>query len=294
MRFSADCVPCLLHRIVYQTDLVAPERRDEAVEEALHIISSGFPRRENSAKLATKVHRRVYEIIRNDDPYKDLKVRSNQAAKDVLPVARTFVEGARDRLAAACQVAIAGNVMDFGIDVGMEGPEAFAKKFDALLGEGLQVNEVEKLRRSASCAKTIYYLVDNCGEIVLDRFLVEELRSYGAKVIGVVKGEPILTDAVESDIYDTGMDDVFDSWTTTGVYAVGLDLDRNQELAEMLGNADLVVSKGMANYESLSDEDLPRVAYLLRAKCRPVAAAIGAKKDDNVVRVVLKERGGRC
>jgi uncharacterized protein with ATP-grasp and redox domains len=288
MRFSADCVPCLLHRVVYQTDLVAPQRRDQAVEEALHIIAAGYPQRENSAKLATRVHSRVYEVIADDDPYRDLKVRSNQAAKDVLPVAQRFIEAAEDRLSAACQVAIAGNVMDFGIDVGMDGPEAFGKRFGALLQEGLQVNEVERLRSLASGAKTIYYLIDNCGEIVLDRFLVKELQRQGAKVVGVVKGAPILTDAIEGDLYDTGMDQVFDEWTTTGVFAVGLDLDRTPDLRAKLMQADLVISKGMANFESLSDEGLLRVAYLFRAKCRPVAEAIGAKKDDNVVRVIAR------
>jgi len=289
MRFSADCVPCLLHRVVYQTDLVAPQRRDEAVEEALHIIAAGYPQGENSAKLATRVHMRAYEVIRDDDPYRDLKVRSNQAAMDVLPVAQKYIEAAQDRLIAACQVAIAGNVMDFGIDVGMDGPEAFGKRFGALLKEGLQVNDVERLRALASKAKVIYYLVDNCGEIVLDRFLVRELQGLGAKVVGVVKGAPILTDAVEGDLYDTGMDDVFDEWVTTGVFAVGLDLDRNSDLKDRLMRSDLVISKGMANFESLSDEALPRVAYLFRAKCRPVADAIGAKKDDNVVRVIVSE-----
>jgi damage-control phosphatase, subfamily I len=274
--------------VVYETDLVASERRDQTVEEALHIIASGYPSRENSAKLATRVHQRVYEVL-GRDPYIDLKRRSNLAAMAVLPMAERFIDQAGDRLTAACQVAIAGNVMDFGIDVGMEGPEDFGPRFEVLLREGLQVDEVQKLRKLAENAKEIYYLVDNCGEIVLDHFLVKELQSFGAKVVGVIKGAPILTDVVEEDLKATGMDKAFDSWTTTGTFAVGVDLDRAPELRCALKDADLVIAKGMANFESLSDETLPRVAYLLRAKCYPVAEAIGAKKDDNVVRVIERK-----
>ena len=289
MRFSPDCVPCLLNRVVYETDLVAPERREESMEAALHLISNGYACRENSAVLATRVHRAVYDAIGNNDPYLDLKVRSNAAAKAVLPLAEEFIEKAEDRLKAACQVAIAGNVMDFGINVGLDGPEGFGQVFQKILKEGLQVNDVERLRSLASHTKMVCYLTDNCGEIVLDRFLVRELQGMGAEVVGVVKGAPILTDATEDDLRATGMDKVFDSWTTTEAFAIGVDLSLAKGLKRMLRDADLVVSKGMANFESLSDESLPRVAYLLRAKCRPVAQSIGAKKDDNVVRVILNQ-----
>ncbi|OPY34517.1 MAG: hypothetical protein A4E32_00246 [Methanomassiliicoccales archaeon PtaU1.Bin124] len=286
MRFSADCVPCLLNRVVYETDLVAPERREEAMEAALHEINNGFSGRENSAKLATRVHRMVYDIIGDPDPYLDLKERSNEAARSVLPAAKRFIDGSEDRLKAACQVAIAGNVMDFGIDVGLDGPEGFGRKFQEILAEGLQVDDVDRLRSHASRAKNIIFLTDNSGEIVLDQFLVRELQALGAKVTGVVKGEAIITDATEKDLHETGMDGIFDEWTTTGMFAIGVDLDRSPPLRNMLGKADLVVSKGMANFEALSDDGLKNVAYLLRAKCRPVAESIGAKKDDNVVRVI--------
>jgi uncharacterized protein with ATP-grasp and redox domains len=259
------------------------------MREALAIIAEGYPKSENSAKLATKVHRQVYQVIGSSDPYLDLKRRSNLAALSVVPKAESYISRSKDRLEAACLVAIVGNVMDFGIDVGLDGPEAFTRCFDPLLAQGLEVNDVAKLQRSLSRSKKVIYLMDNCGEIVLDRFLVQEIRSMGVEVVGVVKGEPILTDVTLDDLRSTGMDKVFDSCITTGTFAVGLDLEKVPALKKTLTEADLVISKGMANFEALSDEGLPRLAYLLRAKCRPVAAAIGAEKDQNVVRVVTRD-----
>jgi len=289
MRFSADCVPCLLNRVIYQTDLVDPSRRDVAVAEALKIIAEGYPKGINSAKLASKVHKKAYEAAGSDDPYLDLKRRSNEAVSKVVPEAKAFIESSKDRLEAACIVAIAGNVMDFGIKVGMDGPEEFTKEFRSLIAQGLQVNDVGRLRELLRGAKRAHYLLDNCGELILDRFLVEEIRSMGIEVIGVVKGEPILTDVTAAELIATGMDKVFDSWTTTGVFAVGLDLDRVPSLRRDLEASDLIISKGMANFEALSDDRLPKVAFLLRAKCRPVAKAIGAEKDQNVVRVIERK-----
>lgn len=289
MRFAAECVPCLLNRVIYETDLIDPGKREEAVRGALAIIAEGYPKGENSAKLATKVHRQVYHIIGDDDPYLDLKRRSNTAALSVVPKAETYISRSKDRLEAACLVAIIGNVMDFGIDVGLDGPEAFNKCFDPLLEQGIEVNDVAKLREMLARSKKVIYLLDNSGEIVLDRFLVQEIQSMGVEVIGAAKGEPILTDVTLDDLRSTGMDQVFDSCITTGTFAVGLDLDKVPNLKRILNEANLVISKGMANFEALSDEDLPNVAYLLRAKCNPVAKAIGAKKDQNVVRVVARD-----
>jgi uncharacterized protein with ATP-grasp and redox domains len=107
-------------------------------------------------------------------------------------------------------------------------------------------------------------------------------------VVGVVKGEPILTDVTEADLRTTGMDKVFDVCMTTGAFAIGIDMNLiGQPLREELEHADLIISKGMANFESLSDQKLPRVAYLMRTKCRPVAEAIGAGEDQNVVRLCV-------
>jgi hypothetical protein len=132
--------------------------------------------------------------------------------------------------------------------------------------------------------------MDNCGEIVFDRLLVNELKSMGVRVVGVVKGEPILTDVTEADLRTTGMDKVFDVCLTTGSFAIGIDTDLiGEELGLELDQADLIISKGMANFESLSDKKYPRVAYLMRTKCRPVAEAIGAGRDQNVVKLLVSK-----
>jgi uncharacterized protein with ATP-grasp and redox domains len=73
---------------------------------------------------------------------------------------------------------------------------------------------------------------------------------------------------------------------TTGSNAVGVSLrEAPPELLEALRSSDLIISKGMANYESLSDAGFRPMAYLLRAKCEPVATSIGAKKGMNVARL---------
>jgi len=286
MQFSPECVPCLLNRVIYEVELVAPDKVEEAVVESLHIISSEYPKGMNSAALATKVHERAYAISGSADPYVDLKERSDIAAELVFPRAKEFVDSSKDKLRAAALCAIAGNVLDFGIDIGFERPEELGKKFDGLVSEGLGIDDLEKAKRLLRRAKTVVYLLDNCGESVFDRLLVKEIKSFGPKVLGVVKGAPILTDVTMEDARRAHLDQCFDEVLSTESFAVGIDVLRiPARLRAELENADLIVSKGMANFESLSDEGYRPVLYLMRAKCGAVARSIGAKPKDNIAKL---------
>jgi len=288
MKFAPECVPCLLNRVLYEVQLVAPEKAEEAMMSSLAIMDRLYRQDMNSARLATKVHRAAYDISASKDPYAELKRRSDEVAERIFPRAKAFVEQSENRLEAAVVCVIAGNVLDFGIEVGIETPEQLERSFQTLVAEGLAVNDLAQVRELLRHSKKVLYLLDNCGESVFDRLLVREIKRFGVRVIGVVKGEPILTDVTMEDAKRAHLDREFDEILSTGQLAVGLDIDRvGDRLAEELRSADLIIAKGMANFEALSDEQLGPIHYLMRAKCSPVARAIGAKRNDNVARLAL-------
>lgn len=290
MEMAPECVPCLLGRVLYEVDLCDPRRSAAAMRDSLRILNEGFIPGANSAEVATRVHDRVYRLLDCSDPYTELKVRSQEVARDLIPRAQCLIESSPDRLEAAILAAIAGNVMDFGIQ-GLDDPTALSRQFDSLVRQGLDVNDLERMRKVLERARRVLYLTDNCGEEVLDALLVQEIRACGPKVVGVFKGEPILTDVTMEDARRSGAMKEFDEVLTTGMFAVGIDVDRmGDKLRKEMETADLIISKGMANFESLSDAGFGPIAYLMRAKCRPVAEAVGARKGDNVLRLV--ERGG--
>ncbi len=287
MRFSAECVPCLLNRVLYEVNLVAPDKAEKAMAASLEILDEKYAKRMNSALLATEVHRAVYAIAGSKDPYEKLKVTSDEVALGIFPRAEALVDQAKDRLEAAALCSVAGNVIDFGIEASVETPEQLAKQFQFIVAEGFAVNDLQKAKKKLVKAKKVLYLLDNCGESVLDRLLAREIRAMGPKVIGVVKGKPILTDVTMEDALRVGLDKEFDGLLSTGQFAVGLNpVKAGTKLRRELGTVDVIISKGMANFEALGERQLPPTLYLMRAKCRPVAAAIGAKRNDNVARLI--------
>jgi len=286
MQMDPECVPCLLRRVLFETELVAPERSLDVMKNSLEILSAGFGRGVNSAELATEVHRRAYSDMGSRDPYRELKRRADEVALSLVPRAEELIESSDDRLRAAALCAIAGNVMDFGIGKGFDDPVDLVGAFDSIIDQPLGVDDLPRVREILESSDRILYMLDNCGEQVFDKLLVREIQALGVTVVGVVKGEPVLTDVTREDAERSSISKSFDEMVDTGTYAIGVSVERmGDELRSEMENVDMILAKGMANFEALSDHHYRPIAYFMRAKCWPVARSIGARKDDNVVRL---------
>jgi uncharacterized protein with ATP-grasp and redox domains len=181
-----------------------------------------------------------------------------------------------------------GNVLDFGIQGGLDGPEGLEDAFQGLVAQGLGRDDTDVMAELLVPGARVAYLTDNCGEIVLDQLLLEELSTRGCTVTLVVKGDPVLTDATREDVEQLGLERLVDAVVDTGPLAVGVDLATVPgETRAAIEDADVVISKGMANLESLSDTDIRPIAYLLRTKCDPVARTVGEAKDINCAKLFL-------
>jgi uncharacterized protein with ATP-grasp and redox domains len=287
VRIHPECVPCLLARVRFESELVAPERAMDALLAAAAEIGRSCPN-DVSAQVATRAHRAAYDALGARDPYAEQKRLSNQVALKILPRARDMygMSAPGDRLRVATLLSIVGNVLDFGISGGLDGPGGLEDAFEGLVAQGLGRDDTDAMGMLLVPGAQVAYLTDNCGEVVFDQVLLEEIRGRGCKVDLVVKGDPILTDATREDAQELGLDRLVDRVLDTGPLAVGVDIETvPDETRSAIVDADLVISKGMANLESLSDSEVRPIAYLLRTKCDPVARTVGEAKDINVAKL---------
>lgn len=280
----------MIRRVLFETMEVDPSKSVETVKYASAALGRLFEDDVCSAVVATEVHKGVYELLGDNDPYRDLKLKSNEVALELYPFAERFVAKSRDKLRAAFLCAVVGNVLDFGIGTGFDHPGTLRKEFRNLLDEGLGHDDTPRIRRKLRKGTKVAYLLDNCGEVVFDRLALRQLKGLGADVTLVVKEEPILTDVTMKDIEGLGMEDLVGRIVEAPGFAVGIDLPSIEgTFGSLLKDQELVIAKGMANFESLSETDLAPIAFLLRTKCTPVAENIGLDKDINAVK--LFERG---
>ena len=291
MEIMPECIPCLLKRILFQARLADNGTEFDALRAAMAAFSEGLREGRNSAEMATEVHKAAYRAMGVKDPYIRLKIRADEVAGEHIDDASEHISSSGDRIRAAILIASVGNVMDFGIGKAIDDPDEFRKEFRGLIGQGIGHDDTEAVKEILSRAKSVVYLFDNCGESQMDKLLIREIRKAGTRVTGVVRGEPILNDVTLSDAERIGLDKETDSLHTTSEFRIGINLDAlTADLRNEMASADLIISKGMANFESLSDQDVPvPVAFILRSKCVPVADALGIPTGVNAV--VLKYPG---
>jgi hypothetical protein len=291
MKLSSECVPCLLKRAAYEVELCAPEKVMDAVVACSEVAATQIREGMSSVEFATMIHKRAYDLIGVKDPYSDLKKRSNKIALALFPEAERYVARSKDPIRAAMLVSIIGNVLDFGIEGSIDDPESLKKGFKGLLAERLDCDDSKKIKKLIEGSKEIFFLVDNCGEIVFDRILLKIMGDMGKKIVLVIKGEPILTDVTRRDLKGLGIEKLVDEIVETEGVAVGLNLwteGVNSSLKRRMKKAELIISKGMANFEALSEYRWKTVAYLLRSKCDTVSNELGVGKDVSVIKLVME------
>ncbi len=284
MKTHPRCAPCLLSRVQFEAELSTKDitLQKKAVLAGIEVLRRYLVDGAPATHISTKIHREAYRILGDIDPYKDKKGQSNKAAIKLLPSVQKFVSE-KDSFRRAVLVAIVGNSFDFGV-LGYDADKEIAKEIILKqLGNGLDVDDTEKIK---GLLRDVVYLADNSGEIIFDTLLFEEIKKLGGRITLVVRGAPILNDVTMKEVAELGLDREVDRVLTTGSNAVGVCLEEAPpELVEALGKASLIISKGMANYETMSEYDFRPIAYLLKTKCETVAEAFGLRKNMNVAKV---------
>lgn len=284
MKIHPRCAPCLLSRVQFEAELSTGDvaLQKKAVLAGIEVLRKYLVDGAPATHLSTKIHREAYRVLGDSDPYRKKKQQSNEAAWKLLPLARDFVSQ-EDSFRRVVLASIVGNSFDFGV-LGYDADKETA--VEAMLMQFERGLDVDDTGRMKSLLGDVVYLADNCGEIVFDTLLFEEIRKLGGRITLVVRGAPILNDVTMKEVMELGIDRKVERVLTTGSNAIGVCMkEAPQELVEALGNASLIISKGMANYETMSEYDFKPIAYLLKTKCESVAEAMGLRKNMNVARV---------
>jgi uncharacterized protein with ATP-grasp and redox domains len=285
MKISPVCPACLLNRVYMESRMVTDDEEKifKAVGESLKILTERYPLKEINAVIATELHRKVYEILGVEDPYREVKEKANNVALRFLPTIKDFVKKQSDTFKAAAIVSIIGNTFDYGV-MGhnvADAEDAFMEYFKQQYSKGLAIDHMNEIKEL--CRGYVVYLTDNAGEIVLDTIFMEEIKKLSERLTVVVRGKPILSDATLEDAKLAKIDEIADEILTNGKGAIGIiEEELPPETLERLENADIIIAKGMANYECLSEGRFKPIAFLLTAKCEPVAKTIGVSVGDMV------------
>lgn len=280
MNTSLDCIPCFVRQTLEASRNVTdnPAVHEQIMREVLRWMSD-MDMSLSPPALAQRIHRRLSELTAVTDPYREEKDLHNEMALKLLPGLREQVAASGDPLMTAAHLAIAGNIIDLGAKSGLDESEVH----DALLhaSEKPLEGDLGEFRNEVAQAKTILYLADNCGEIVFDTLLIEQLGPQ--RVTLAVRGMPIINDATLEDAVIAGLDQIVPT-IGNGSDAPGTVLDEcSAEFRAAFESTDLIISKGQGNFETLSHCG-KNIFFLLKVKCPVVAESVGLPVGTHVLR----------
>lgn len=275
MRIQEKCIPCTVNQAIKVADMVGLEDKSELLRKVFTYLSRVDFNTSSTPELIGEIFTFLKREIGNGDPYKETRVHYNKMFLEQIPDLEQEIDDAKNPFLEAIKYAIIGNIIDFNPihNLLLSDIEAC---FLRLKREQLEINDSNLLMQEIINADTILYLGDNCGEICLDKILIKKIVKLNpaCHVFFGTRGEAVVNDSLEEDAYFVGIED-YATVISNGDSSMGTVLYRtSKRFQEIYRNADIVIAKGQANYECLSNEN-KNIFFLLMTKCSVIANDIG-------------------
>lgn len=293
MLAQLQCLPCILDDVIGAMELLHLSRKleEKIIKECLQYLGRNFNTKTIPSYYITKVHRILKQRAGIKVPFRKLRMNCNQAgvkiALNVVKKSKSF--SGLNRFKYLVKWTIAGNLLDFrtvGTGYGLR-----TEKIERLLAknvkEGLSIDQIKNLYWAVRKAnKKILYVLDNVGEIAIDRLLISELVQMGNSVTAAVRGGAITSDVVMEDARKVDLLSSGAKIILAGTDTLGISWqEKSKHLTAALKTADIVITKGQANYYVVSEyrREIPgRVFCLFATKCEPVSQVFGLKGKVNL------------
>ena len=290
MKATLDCLECIARQTLraarIATDDTTIQRR--IMDDTMARIPA-MDLNDSPASLSMTAYQLSAAHSGNADPYRELKRAQNELAVSLEGAMRQRIQDSAQPLETALHLAAAGNVIDLGI---LESHQIdIVTVIEEVLRERFAVDHTDDLKRALERSNDLLYLLDNAGEIVFDKLLIEVLQQY-TPVTAVVKGAPMLNDVTREDAEFVGLTAVCEVIDNGGAF-IGSPLNQvPSEFLDRMAAADIIIGKGQGNYETIDEFD-GNVFLILRAKCQIIATHMGVRFGQ-VGLISTRRRSGLC
>jgi damage-control phosphatase, subfamily I len=270
VRVHPDCFPCFLKQTVFALKLATSDQelQERVIKSVLEDIAAADTSKP-PAYATTFIHRKIRRML-GADPFSQIKSEYNKIALGLCTSLKSMMKESNDPLRTAVRLSIAGNVIDFGVFTSVDISGSIRRAVE----EDLACDEYKAFSSRLNDVQKVLFLTDNSGEIVFDRLLIERLVAEGKRVEAVVKGAPVINDSTIEDARESGLTEVCEV-TENGSDCVGtIPGEITKEVLDKLMAAEMVISKGQANFETLADMD-KEIFFLFQSKCEVISRELG-------------------
>lgn len=298
------CVPCVIEQAIDSLDrkLDIPDSDkwdtiDKIIKvfEEINLTNKESIYRKSPAYLCGLALGTVSKNNGGGDYYIYQKNYWNKKALEIYPELKKIIYGENESLLIAVKLSIIGNIIDFGvgslikkIDKNINSrniqEELIYIVEDILKNGSFKIFNWENFCCSVKDSKKIVYIADNCGEIVFDRLLIEMLGSD--KITLIVRSKPMLNDITikeASSIFEnTKISNIIEDGSYTPMPGFSFNYASEKSI-NLIEEADLIISKGMGNFESLINESDERYYFLMVSKCDVISEYLGVDLNNLIM-----------
>ena len=285
MNIEETCVNCIINQSAKVASAIeADANLTQKLISSVTQSSKSFSFLKTPPEVAADVYEMMALIAKKTDLYEKHKKISTQKALSYVPFLEQKILQSSTKLLTATKIAIAGNVIDLAAEIEFDLADEIEKIFETDFGH----NDFEKLQKMLENAKTLLIIGDNVGEHIFDYLFTQTLQEiYPLLYISyMVRGVPIINDITIKEAKEAGFDKLC-NLIDSGVNTPGFIYNRaNEKSQKLFDEADVVITKGMGNYECLSPSPRKNLCYLLKVKCSVVASSLEKNLGDIVCKVV--------
>ena len=279
MNLTPTCVTCIFSQSLRVCETLQVD--NETTKKVLDSIAgqiSEWSFKQTPPQVAARVYPEIAKLLQTDDIYYDFKRKATEHAKAFIPFVEEIIDKHNDKFYASLKAAVAGNVIDLAAQQQFDLEEEVVKVFDS----PFEIDDSEELRKILQSSKNLLVVGDNAGEHLFDKVMMKCLKENfeNLNIFYAVRGKPIINDITIKEALEAGIDEVAEI-VDSGVDTPGLDLNRaSDKMLSVYKQADVVLAKGMGNYESLNGISTRPTFFLLKVKCSVVAQSLEANVGD--------------
>lgn len=290
-----DCIPCILDDARGAIDFLTSDEdlKRRIMKECLQFLAENCDLKKEPSIYITEIHRIIKKITNIRLPFAERRKLCNQLGLELEKRIQTdSIQDSFEKFSELVRWSIAGNTLDFrtvgtGYDFNIDEVE---KELISLVNN-LDVDQILQIYENVKIAKRILFIHDNVGEIAIDKLLIKAIKLLeNIKIISVVRGGAITSDATIDDAKQVNLDEVADSIIIAGPDTLGISFyEMSNDLKDEIAKADLIITKGQANFYVFSEHkdriNCP-VVCLLRTKCHIVSSLFNFNKNINIATIL--------
>jgi len=279
LNLTPTCVTCIFSQSLRVCEKLQVDNK--TTKKILDSVAGMIPEwsfDETPPQVAARVYPKIAKLLQTDDIYYDFKREATERAKAFIPFVEEMIDKHNDKFHASLKAAVAGNVIDLAAMEQFDLQEEVEKVFDS----PFEIDDSEELRNILQNSKNLLVVGDNAGEHLFDKVMMKCLKNLfpNLHIFYAVRGKPIINDITIDEAIEAGLDEVAEI-VDSGVDTPGLDLNlASNKMMSVYKQADVVLAKGMGNYESLNGVSIRPTFFLLKVKCSVVAASLGRNVGD--------------